>query len=371
IHQTADNRLLPRIACGKCRKSFRTQWATADADLALPRGIVVSERFEISRNFCNKLWNAARFVMLNLADYSPKPVDDATLAFEDRWILSRLATVVGQVTESLEQYRFADAARTLYDFFWDEFCSLYVEMVKTRFQNPQLRATAQRVASWALDTVLRLLHPMIPFITEEIWRLLAVAAPRRGLRTVEPAAEHLIRAPWPVPDAARVDARVEAQFRQFETVLSALREIRSRQNIEPRQAIAFSVRCDAATATLLEPLRPYFQSLACAQSVAFGPAVEPPAISATVQSASLTVHVDLEGLIDVAAETARLTKQLERLSEMLAGKQKKLDNPGFVARAPAEVVQRERESVAQLEEQVRGARQSLADLQQHRRSPGQ
>ena len=136
--QTKKNRVLPRIECEKCGQPFSTQWAEKPEDKALPRGAVVSERFELGRNFANKLWNAARFSLINLGrlydrDQRCAALWKASLLLEDRWLLSRLSTVTQQVTDALEHYRFADAARTLYDFAWNEFCSFYVEMTKARF----------------------------------------------------------------------------------------------------------------------------------------------------------------------------------------------------------------------------------------------
>ncbi|MDE0818755.1 MAG: class I tRNA ligase family protein, partial [Pirellulaceae bacterium] len=128
IEQTKKNRELPRVTCPQCAEEFHTQWARTDEDLSLPRGAVLSERFEISRNFCTKLWNASRFTLMNLSGYEAAEVSEEDLAFEDRWILSRLASVTQQVTEKLEHYGFAEATRVLYDFAWDEFCSFYIEM---------------------------------------------------------------------------------------------------------------------------------------------------------------------------------------------------------------------------------------------------
>ena len=136
VEQTKKNRVLPRVPCKQCRQEFATQWADKAADVALPRGAVVSDRFELARNFCNKLWNAARFVLMNLEGYTPGTVDDDELVTEDRWILSRLATVTEGVTAALDAYHFADATRLLYEFAWDEFCSFYLEMVKARLQDP-------------------------------------------------------------------------------------------------------------------------------------------------------------------------------------------------------------------------------------------
>src|SRR5262249_14939948 len=203
--QTKKNRVLPRIECEKCGKPFSTQWSEKPEDKALPRGAVVGERFELGRNFANKLWNAARFSLINLEGYTAGPVADKDLLLEDRWLLSRLATVTQQTTEALEHYRYADAARLLYDFAWNEFCSFYVEMTKARFAVPEQRQTAQRVLADALDPLLRLLHPMMPFLTEEVWQLLAKVAPNRGLPTAAATAESICVAPWPTADATRQD----------------------------------------------------------------------------------------------------------------------------------------------------------------------
>jgi valyl-tRNA synthetase len=362
IDQTKKNREMPRIKCKKCDQAFHTQWARTEDDLKLKRGAVVSERFEVSRNFCNKLWNASRFVMLNLDGYSAAPVDDNDLEFEDRWILSRLTNVTQQVTEALDKYRFGDAARVLYDFSWDEFCSSYVEIVKSRLQDEKHRAVAQRVVAHVLDTILRLLHPMIPYVTEEVWQLLGGLAPERGLEQPTAATQHVIVAPWPEAETRRLDPAVESQFSRYFSVLSALREIRSRQNIPPKQPLTFSVQCSAESAELLKPLSAYFVALANAEAADLGPVVKPPATNATVHLDDMEVYVDLTGLIDVGAERDRLEKQQQRLENMIAGKEKKLGNANFVDRAPADVVQRERDSLTQLQDQLRDVIEGLQNL---------
>ncbi len=177
IEQTHKNRTQPRVECPHCRKPFSTQWATKSEDTALLRGAVVSERFELARNFCNKLWNASRFALMNLEGYTAGPVPRDKLSVEDQWILSRLSTVTMHYTASLEEFKYADAARLLYDFVWDEFCSFYLEMSKSRLQDPATRAVAQRILAHTLDTIMRLLHPMAPFITEDVWQRLNAVAP--------------------------------------------------------------------------------------------------------------------------------------------------------------------------------------------------
>jgi valyl-tRNA synthetase len=366
IEQTRENRVLPRLRCPHCRREFSTQWASKPEDVALPRGTVVSERFELARNFANKLWNASRFVLLNMSGYSPAAVDDELLAIEDRWILSRLATVTAQVSDHVDNFRFADAARTLYDFAWDEFCSFYVEMVKNRLADAASRPTAQRVLAHTLDVLLRLLHPIMPFLTEEVWQLLGDYAPLRGIDDPKAASESIMIAPWPRSDAARRDATVEARFGRFQQMLKGLRDIRSRQNIPPRNSIKFSVRCDRPTAELLQPLAPYFESMAGACATRWGADVQPPATSAAFSLPGIEVYVDLAGLIDVAAELKKNEKEREKLLGFIAGKQKKLANESFVARAPAEVVQAERQSLDELTARLASVEATIADLQRQR-----
>ena len=187
IEQTRENRTRPRIKCKHCRQPFSTQWAEKPEDKALPRGAVVSDRFELARNFCNKLWNASRFALMNLEGFDPGRVADDELMVEDSWILSRLSTVTEQVTDALAEYRFADAARVLYDFAWDEFCSFYVEMVKGRLQRTGRRQRRGRPSGcWPTrwTRCCGCLHPMIPFLTEDVWQRLGEVAPERGIDAV-------------------------------------------------------------------------------------------------------------------------------------------------------------------------------------------
>ncbi len=361
VKQTRENRIKPRLKCTKCKQEFSTQWASAAADLALPRAAVVSERFEQARNFCNKLWNASRFALMNLEGYSAAPVSADELAVEDHWILSRLATVTQQVTSALKSYQYAEATRTLYGFAWDEFCSFYVEMLKDRFQNSEQRPVAQRVLAHALDVLLRLLQPITPFITEEVWQLLNEVANRRGLQPAE-GATSIMAAAWPEVDTARVNPTMEARFAVFQAAVSGVREIRSRQNIAPRDEVEFSIRCNAETRQLLEPMQGYFGRMANARIVACGPEVSAPTPNATVTLPQLEIYVDLKNYIDVAAESTRLEKQLRDLEKMITGKRGKLGNASFVDRAPADVVAREREGLQQLESQLVTVQASLEDL---------
>jgi valyl-tRNA synthetase len=384
--QTKKNRTLPRVDCEKCGKPFGTQWAEKAEDKALPRAGVSNERFELGRRFCNKLWNAARFSLMNLAgagvagvesaspqqsksraggggDADPShPIADADLMLEDRWLLSRLATVTREVTEQLENYRFAEASRTLYEFAWNDFCDYYVEITKARFKEPAQREVAQRVLAHVLDSLLRLLHPIVPFLTEEVWQLLNAVAPIRGLATAATKEESICIAAWPTVDAARIDPTIEEQFADFQAVLGAVREIRMGQNIPPRTPIEFRVRCDAATAKLLEPMQAYFAQIAEATCTALGPDTAPPERAVSKSEGDIDVHVDVSAFFDVDAERARLTKEIAQRRGHAESLEKKLSNENFVSRAPAEVVQQQRDALAEVRRQIESASAALAKL---------
>lgn len=362
IKQTKKNRVLALIECDKCKKPFSTQWAETEEDLALPRGAVVSERFELGRRFCNKLWNASRFCLMNLEGYEPGTVADKDLTVEDRWLLSRLATVTTEVTNSLNAFRYADAARSLYSFAWDDFCDYYVEMTKARFADAEQRPLAQRVLAHALDQLLRLLHPMIPFLTEEVWQLLATVAGERGISGTTAACESVCIADWPEAEGMHQDPAIEEQFAKFQAVLGSLREVRKAQNISYKDPIEFSIRCDDATARLLAPMQPYFTQMAKATGVVFGPKFEPFEISANRPLGDIDVFVDIADFIDVEAEKKRLISEQEKLAKFVKAIEGKLGNKNFVDRAPAEVVEQERAKLQEAQSQITTIEASLAKL---------
>ncbi len=349
IDQTKKNRSLPTIECPQCKAVSSTQWAETAADKALPKAAVVSERFETARNFVNKLWNAARFALMNMEGYTPQTIDVDTLPLEDKWLLSRLATVTQQVTEGVDHYRYAENSRVLYDFAWDEFCSFYVEIAKPRLADDNQRALTQAVMAHGLDTLLRLLHPTMPFVTESIWGYLNEVAPERGL-TPTKAGEFVMTASWPEAIASHHDESIERQFAEFQEVVGAVRKIRASQNIAPRETLPISVQCTASSQELLEPMRAYLEGLAGAEVIAIGPDAKPFETDAplAIPSLEIEVHVDLEKFIDVEAELSRLEKLLDNLVKQITGKQQKLNNESFVSRAPEDVVQNERNSLNDL-----------------------
>ena len=358
IDQTKKNRSLPTITCKGCNQAFSTQWAETEKDKALAKGAVVSERFETARNFVNKLWNAARFAMMNLDGYQAKAVEVDSLPLEDRWLLSRLATVTQQVTEGLKEYRYAEASRLLYDFAWDDFCSFYVEIAKPRLADTEKRATTQSVMAHGLDTLLRLLHPTMPFVTEAIWEHLNQLAPERGLTALKKKSRFIMQASWPNAETSHFDPSIERQFSEFQEVVGAIRRIRASQNIAPKETVPVAIRCSESSQALLEPMKDSFISLTQADVIAMGPQVTPFETDAplAIPSMDIEVHVDLEKFIDLDAELARLDKLMNQLTKQISGKEAKLNNENFVSRAPEDVVQRERDSL----DELRGQQESVA-----------
>ncbi len=364
IDQTPKNRSLPRIKCTACKQEFSTQWAESQADLDLVRGAMISERFEIARNFVNKLWNASRFVLMHLSGFQQQTLEIQRLNVEDRWLLSRLATVTRDASDNLQRFHFAEAARLLYDFAWEDYCSFYIEIAKPRLNDPQQRSKVQNVLAHVLDQLLRLLHPFVPFVTEAIWQHLGAVAPLRGIgEQAEPAAQFVMLAAWPPADLSQLDPRIEDQFSQFQAVLGAIREIRSRQNIAPKEEVCFAVRCSQTVTELLQPMEGYFLALARAKAIQWGDS-QPFAtgVQVNLPAFDVDVYLDLEKFIDVEAERQRLATLMEKLKKQISGKQAKLENPQFVARAPQAVVQQERNSLQQLVSQLDETNQLLGKL---------
>jgi valyl-tRNA synthetase len=353
-----------KVTCPECKKPFRPggPWPAPDAEL--PTAKQASERFEMGRNFANKLWNAARFLLLNLEGYAPGALRLEELPIEDRWILSRLATTTAAVTRQLEGYQFSEVARTVYDFTWSEFCDWYVEMSKDRLREAASRAVAQRVLAGVLDTILRLVHPVMPFVAESIWQALGEAAFERGLPAPEPSAESVVIAPWPSFPPAWQDAATEKRIARMQDLVRAVREVRNRYDLKKDAALDVNVRCDEATAADFRALSAFVSSLASVGQMECGLGVAKPPQSATTVHPDFEAYVSLRGLIDLDAEAKRLEKQLAEKRKHLQATLAKLQNESFISKAPAEVVEQQRELVADLENQIRLLEENLRELRQ-------
>jgi valyl-tRNA synthetase len=353
-----------KVTCPNCKKPFRPGGPWPEPDAELPTAKQASERFDLGRNFANKLWNAARFLLLNLEGYTPGALRPEELPLEDRWILSRLTSTTAAVTEQLEGYHFSEAARAIYDFTWPEFCDWYVEMSKGRLREEASRPVVQRVLAGVLDAILRLVHPIMPFVAESVWQALGEAAFERGLPAPEPAAESVVIAPWPAFPAAWQDPAMEARFGRMQELVRAVREVRSRYNVDPKTAVDVSVRCAAAVAEDFRALAPFVRMLATVGRLECGPDTAKPRQSATHVDPDFEVFVSLAGLIDVEVEKKRLGKKREETLKRLQATRAKLANSNFVEKASPEVVQQERDKEAELQGQIRAIEENLRDLQE-------
>ncbi len=352
----------PTVKCPKCKAAaqYSSPWFTPDAGQPVAR--VVSERFESGRNFCNKLWNAARFVMLNLEGYTPGEVAPGELRLEDRWILSRLATTAHAVTHLLGEYHFDAATRALRDFTWNEFCDWYLEMIKPRFRDEAARPVARRVVVGVLDALLRLLSPFTPFVAEELWQRLAAVAPHRGLPLPVPAAASAMIAPWPDLPAAWRDAALESRFERLQETIIAVRNVRAVYGIGEKVELALHMRCTPQIADQLQDVAGQFENLARTCLKAAGVDVERPGGAASFSLGDADGFIPLSGIIDRVAELARQKKEADKLRGFIAGHEKKLANQSFIARAPADVVEQVRETLAGLHKQLHSVEEIIVQL---------
>jgi valyl-tRNA synthetase len=353
-----------KILCPNCKKPFRPGGPWPAPDSELPTAKQASEKFEQGRNFANKLWNAARFLLLNLEGYTPGAIKLDDLPIEDRWILSRLATTTVAITEQLEGFHFSDVARSIYEFTWSEFCDWYVEMSKGRLRDPAGRPLAQRVLAGVLDAILRLVHPVMPFVAEAIWQALGEAAFERGLPSPEPTTESVVIAPCPqFPESWR-DPSMEQRFGRMQELVRAVREVRNRYTIDAKKPLEVSVRCASAVSDDFKALTPFILTLAGVGHFSCGPDVSKPKHSASFVHPEFEAYVSIEGLIDVDAEIKRLEKQLAEKQKHLQGTQAKLNNANFVAKASPEVVQQQHDLLADLQSQIKAIEENLRDLRE-------
>jgi valyl-tRNA synthetase len=329
--------------------------------MTLPDGreVNTSDKFDIGRNFCNKLWNAARFALMNLGGCPAWSDIRPGERLEDRWILSRTNAAVRDVTRAVEAFRFNEVADTVYHFMWDDICDWYLELAKSRINAGDMAAKA--VLAHGLDVLLRLLHPVCPFITEAIWRNLNETVPVRGPGD-EPAEEMLVRAQWPHADAAAIQPAAEEEFAALQEIVRQIRNARTEHNVPPGDEVELIVEASGRAADSVAENAELLRSQARLSGVTVRrEAVEPPRGAAAVTAGGVRAYV--LGIIDVEAERARLTKRAETLRKGIRGVEAKLANESFVEKAPAEVVQRERERMAGLRGELETVEASLAALE--------
>ncbi len=326
------------------------------------------EKLASSRNFANKIWNASRFVLMNIdEDYEPGAPSADTLA--DRWILSRLGRLTALVDSGLEVYEFGDVSRALYDFFWNEFCDWYIELAKGRLiagaaEGADAAAKAARLATqrtlvFVLDRALRLLHPMMPFVTEEIWLRLPLADADR--------AESIMVAAWPDPAevAGFVDADTETSVARLIELTTGIRALRAQYKLSPKQTVdvVFKTTSQADDAWVRDQFG-QMNTLAGVDRFTAGIDAEKPTHAATLAVGGMEVYVALEGLVDFDAERERIAKALATTRKDLERFERKLSNEGFLAKAAPDVIAKDRAKAVALAETVATLEAQAAELQE-------
>ncbi|PCJ32820.1 MAG: valine--tRNA ligase [Gammaproteobacteria bacterium] len=307
------------------------------------------------RNFCNKLWNAARYVLMNTEDFDTGiDNDDVELSLADRWIISRLQTTEQEVTEAIESYRFDHAAQGIYDFIWNNYCDWYLELSKPILNSDESSEAAKRgtrrTLVRVLEAVLRLTHPIMPFITEEIWQTVAPLAGKTGSTIMNQA--------FPVANPSQIDPQAVADMQWVMEFVTGIRSIRSQMNIPPKKQLPVLLKdSNVEDLARLEANHDFLSRLANLEKIELLEGEAPAASTAMV--GTMEILIPLEGLIDKEAEVQRLDKEIIKLEKIIKQSSGKLSNDNYVAKAPAEVVQKERDKLTEFE-------QSLVQLQQQR-----
>ena len=308
------------------------------------------EKVEASRNFANKIWNAARFILMNIEGKEVPPTLPETLTLPDRWIVGRLRSVADEITENLEKFELGIAVQKLYDFIWDEFCDWYIEIAKVSLQGKaeQAAQNTRRVLVWVMSRTLELLHPFMPFITEEIWQ----SMPHAG--------ETIMTAAWPSSNGQEKFQTEQEAMRRVMDAIRAVRNRRSEMNVPPSKKARVFIA--AAQPADFQACISLVERLAYASGVEIGDNFDLPG-AVTIVTNGAKIYIPMDELVDREAEQKRLQKELDTAEKQLAQCENKLNNQGFLAKAPANVIEGARQNAQRLKEQIAMIRETLESLQ--------
>ena len=307
-------------------------------------------RLDGYRNFCNKLWNASRYVLMNAeGEDCGTSGEEVELSLADRWIISQLQKTEAQVTKAMDEYRFDHASQALYEFVWNEYCDWYLELSKPVLWDEAASAEAKRgtrrTLVRVLETILRLAHPMMPYISEEIWQRVA---PLAGTYVGDDAS--IMHQAWPEADESKIDEQATRDIEWLKGVIIAVRNIRAEMNIAPGKPLdVLLTKGQPEDAERLEQNRRFLAKLAKLESVTWLANPEDAPLSATQLVGDMEVLVPMADLIDKDAELARLAKEIEKQDKLIGGIEKKLGNEGFIAKAPDAVIEKERGKLAEFQ----------------------
>lgn len=326
--------------------------------------LIDSPRTEQAKGFVTKVWNASRFVRMNLDGYVPGAPKAETP--EDAWMLSRLARIVRESTEALEAYGFGDYARNIQSFFWNEVCDWYIELCKGRLLDGggAERLQVQRNLVFVLDVSLRLLHPVMPFVTEKVWDALPASGLGRAAADGEGDARFLMLAAWPEPADFKtfVNDVAEHDFELAKSLVSVVRSTRARYRLSPKEELDVAVRASVEDCAVLEAQHDFICGVGRVGALTASEGQQKPEGAVSVVDGGLEVFVVVGGLVDLAAEVAQLKKGLAKAEGELAGVTKTLGNAGFVAKAAPAIIERKRSQQAELEQTVERLKAQIADL---------
>lgn len=311
-----------------------------------------TEKCELGRNFANKIWNAARFLLMNAQDIElDDNLIDKHIDFTDRWIQSRFNNTIKNLKQALDEFDINGSTKILYSYIWNDFCDWYIEMSKQRLysDNEEVKAAVLARSIKLFEEMLKLLHPIMPFITEEIWQLLKERKEGESISTTL----------FPTEDENKIDKDAEAEIEFMQSVVTAIRNIRGEMNIPPSKEIDVYLKADKIT----EVQKNYIKSLVKVDKLTVDPNLHKPKASASAVVKGCDVYIPLEGLIDLDVEKQRIEKEINRLEGQLKGIEKKLANESFVNKAPVEVVEREKNKQKDWSESVEKLKSILKDLQ--------
>ena len=321
-----------------------------------------SPKFDIGRNFCNKLWNASRFALMNLEGTEPDKFDKDKMTITDKWILSRLAQTITDVTKQLDEFKYSEPLAQLYRFFWNDFCDWYLEWIKPRIQDEQKKPVVQNILAFVLDQILRLLHPFVPFITEGIFQKLNETVPIRKLKGLAEAkkSEALVIAQWPQGLDSLVDEDVEKQILTIQSVIRAIRDVRSKYDKPPSEMLFVSAKLRREHVGILSRNAELICQMAGVKEFKAGITIEKPANAAVAIADATEVYV--HDVIDPEAERQRLEKQKDEIEKAKKGVEAKLGNENFLTKAKPQVVAQAKNKLAELTEQLKTVEKHLSEL---------
>ncbi len=304
--------------------------------LIAPQGsdiLFSKDRIQIGRNFMNKLWNSARFVMMNI-ESEPKSINDKSILLRetDKWIISKLNKTISNVNNAYDQYKLNESIKIVYDFVWSDFCDWYIEFSKARFYGDDQidKESAMAVSVYVLKSILKLLHPYAPYITEEIWSMIQ-----------KENNQFIMHSQWPEADKNKISIKIENEIQIIMDVISSIRVIKTNLTISPSKNISIILRGPEDITTIIQKYSEYLLQMVKVTSISSGVNIDKPSQSAAAVINSLELFIPLAGLIDIEKEQDRLKNQIEDMKGRLNSVNSKLNNKNFVSRAPENVVQNE------------------------------